>query len=87
MDQLIDASLSHTHYWYEMGMLKIPSSVLIIIIGVLFSSSVLLWQRLTLACEAALVFISPDFVHLTLPWNTYFYHDPSRYFSVDPIQL
>ena len=24
MDQLIFASLSHTHYWYEVGMLKIP---------------------------------------------------------------
>ena len=24
MDQLICASLSHTHYWYEVGMLKIP---------------------------------------------------------------
>ena len=25
MDQLIVASLSHTHYWYEVGMLKIPA--------------------------------------------------------------
>ena len=25
MDQLICASLSHTHYWYEVGMLKIPA--------------------------------------------------------------
>ena len=24
MDQLIFASLSHTHYWYEVGMLKVP---------------------------------------------------------------
>ena len=24
MDQLICASLSHTHYWYEVGMLKLP---------------------------------------------------------------
>ena len=24
MDQLISASLSHTHYWYEVGMLKVP---------------------------------------------------------------
>ena len=24
MDQLIFASISHTHYWYEVGMLKIP---------------------------------------------------------------
>ena len=23
MDQLIFASLSHTHYWYEVGMLKV----------------------------------------------------------------
>ena len=24
MDQLIFASISHTHYWYEVGMLKVP---------------------------------------------------------------
>ena len=27
MDQLICASLSHTHYWYEVGMLKVPAIV------------------------------------------------------------
>ena len=27
MDQLIFASLSHTHYWYEVGMLKVPAYV------------------------------------------------------------
>ena len=26
MDQLICASLSHTHYWYEVGMFKVPCS-------------------------------------------------------------
>ena len=26
MDQLIFASLSHTHYWYEVGMLKVPAT-------------------------------------------------------------
>ena len=25
MDQLIVASLSHTHYWYEVGVLKVPA--------------------------------------------------------------
>ena len=25
MDQLIYASLSHTHYWYEVGILKVPA--------------------------------------------------------------
>ena len=25
MDQLIFASLSHTHYWYEVRMLKVPA--------------------------------------------------------------
>ena len=29
MDQLIFASLSHTHYWYEVGMLKVPFNILI----------------------------------------------------------
>ena len=27
MDQSICASLSHTHYWYEVGMLKLPPSL------------------------------------------------------------
>ena len=27
MDQLISASLSHTHYWYEVGMLKVPAVI------------------------------------------------------------
>ena len=27
MDQLTFASLSHTHYWYEVGMLKVPAVV------------------------------------------------------------
>ena len=26
IDQLISVSLSHTHYWYEVGMLKIPAN-------------------------------------------------------------
>ena len=25
MDQIIFAPLSHTHYWYEVGMLKVPA--------------------------------------------------------------
>ena len=25
MDQIVFASLSHTHYWYEVGMLKVPA--------------------------------------------------------------
>ena len=28
MDQLICASLSHTHYWYEVGMLEVPAQIL-----------------------------------------------------------
>ena len=30
MDQLIFASLSHTHYQYEVGMLKVPAYYIII---------------------------------------------------------
>ena len=26
MDQLICASLSHTHYWYKVGILKVPAT-------------------------------------------------------------
>ena len=31
MDQLICASLSHTHYWHEVSMLKVPASTLTLI--------------------------------------------------------
>ena len=27
MDRLIFASLSHTHYWYEVGILKVPAYI------------------------------------------------------------
>ena len=27
MDQIICTSLSHTHYWYEVGTLKVPACV------------------------------------------------------------
>ena len=30
MDQLIFASLSHTHYWYEVGMLKVPTPIYVV---------------------------------------------------------
>ena len=33
MDQLIFVSLSHTHYWYEVGMLKIPAELCIDYLG------------------------------------------------------
>ena len=29
MDQLKYASLSHTHYWYEVGMLKVPAVIVL----------------------------------------------------------
>ena len=32
MDQLIFASLSHTHYWYEVGMLKVPADVCVCVV-------------------------------------------------------
>ena len=39
MDQLIFASLSHTHYWYEVGMLKVPMYLPITHRNPLFSRS------------------------------------------------
>ena len=39
MDQLIFASLSHTHYWFEVGMLKVPADALNINSYVLHYSS------------------------------------------------
>ena len=32
MDQLIFASLSHIYYWYEVGMMKVPASFLILFV-------------------------------------------------------
>ena len=31
MDPLLCASLSHTHYWYEVDMLKVPAIYIIIV--------------------------------------------------------
>ena len=31
MDQLICAFLSHTHYWYELGMLKVPAEYISVV--------------------------------------------------------
>ena len=33
MDQLICASLFHTHYWYEVGMLKVPAYYAMVVLG------------------------------------------------------
>ena len=40
MDQLICDSLSHTHYWYEVGMLKKKPRRLCIMYGHTYSNSV-----------------------------------------------
>ena len=32
MDQLICASLSHNHYWYEVGMLKVPAYIIVLVV-------------------------------------------------------
>ena len=36
MDQIICASLTHTHYWYEVGMLKVPYKMPNVFVIVLF---------------------------------------------------
>ena len=41
MDQLIFASLSHTHYWYEVGMLKVPAVVYQVLITTTMCDGVL----------------------------------------------
>ena len=48
MDQLIFASLSHTHYWYKVGMLKVPAVVVVVAVD----SHV---QRIVLATEETTV--------------------------------
>ena len=37
MDQLIFASLSHTHYWYEVGMLKVPAFCMAVNVSVQYN--------------------------------------------------
>ena len=39
MDELIFASLSHTHYWYEVGMLKVPAVLYTVVYLVCDSAS------------------------------------------------
>ena len=36
MDQLKCASFFHTHYWYEVGMLKLPAAVCVCVLCVFF---------------------------------------------------
>ena len=43
MDQLIYASLSHTHYWYEAGMLKVPASYKAVIQIVSYNITIVLY--------------------------------------------
>ena len=45
MDQLICTSLSHTHYWYEVGMLKIPAEYFTLV-------------RLSIRSTALMVYVS-----------------------------
>ena len=51
MDKLIYASLSHTHYWYEVGMLKVPTNAIGTQSRDLINSGLVRW-RLTVYVEA-----------------------------------
>ena len=48
MDQLIFASLSHTHYWYEVGMLKVPA----VCVPLVHSIVILLYLRCSVLYRA-----------------------------------
>ena len=48
MDQLICASLSYTHYWYEVGMLKVPANVCIVLLEQVRLAELLVRHRLVL---------------------------------------
>ena len=76
MDQLIFASLSHTHYWYEVGMLKVP--VYSITVG--FSPISCHWERAQLNPMKTFCFCRL-FSHLDVLTLS------PRYFRVGPNQL
>ena len=67
MGQLIFASLSHTHYWYEVSMLKVPADVIAIhtypCVGVSVSVCVCVCLCVCLSvCVSVCVFIK---LHIT----------------------
>ena len=67
MDQLILASLSHTHYWYKVGMLKVPA-----VRGTVRSSAVVVC-RLFFRCTEMHVFMFVSSYH-TLVLSTCYNH-------------
>ena len=53
MDQLLCASLSHTHYWYEAGMLKVPVYVEMIMLFLNGSKEIIPYEVPRLTTEQA----------------------------------
>ena len=71
MDQLIFASLSHTHYWYEVGMLKVPA----VKSKVMLEQTVIHYTCSTYLLNSVFIFVTilycrPDVVTLGNPFNT-----------------
>ena len=64
MDQLIFASLSHTHYWYEVGMLKVPA------VRTFWESSGIVWGITRGGCKAYLVALTDRCSFLLCFWST-----------------
>ncbi|CAN0001872.1 unnamed protein product, partial [Ascophyllum nodosum] len=67
MDQLICASLSHTHYWYEVGMLKVLCIAggidrLSTDFSVFFRSTALFWHK-TGHCSSNFCFLTTMKIH------------------------
>ena len=72
MDQLICASLSHTRYWYEVGMLKVPA------VDNMMISVKLSVQYIPETCESVGMFLQPGkkkTVHVS--WLNNKPHDPT----------
>ena len=71
MDQLICAYLSHSHFWYEVGMLKVPAYLsleLLVQKHCIITSLLLCWCpymviNVSVQCNSGLL---PDIILLTL---------------------
>ena len=60
MDQLLYASFFHTHYWHEVGMLKVPANVYYTVV----QESVLIKYCCSHLTSGASTAVGPSIVHL-----------------------
>ena len=81
MDQLIFASLSHTHYWYEVGMLKVPAECIVVLFDDTYYHLVLLLSYCTVLYCTLINYV---YYCCMVRWDQKHDHVTQRPFSREP---